>query len=458
MGPRLALETSAARLVGRLSRAARRGGGTTLPGKLVWKLDPGALDALASRLPQGVVLVSATNGKTTTTAMASSILAPGRRIAWNQSGANLASGVASTLLAARDAELGLLEVDEFALPEVLRRTRPRVVCLGNLFRDQLDRYGELEHIAERWRGAAEALEPAATLAVNADDPLIASLAETHNRALRYGVDDPGRSRGGLQHASDSKYCVRCGHPYGYDAVYVGHLGAYRCGACGHARPELDVSAREIVPHGLDGTGFELETPEGTAQVRLAVPGLYNVYNALAAASVGLALGTGLDAIVSGLERFRAAFGRFERVAAGDRSVLLLLIKNPAGANEAVRTLEEGGVPPTLVVALNDQIADGRDVSWIWDVDFEPLLERAERIVATGERAAELALRFTYAGFPGDRVELVPDLERALDRGLELTPEGGELAVLPTYTAMLRLRAIATARGLTRPYWEPVQTA
>ncbi len=453
MSARLALETSAARLVGRLSRAAGRGGGTTLPGKLVWKLDPSALDALARRIPQGVALVSATNGKTTTTAMAASILSPTRRLAWNHSGANLASGVASTMLAAREAELGLLEVDEFALPEIMRRTRPRVVCLGNLFRDQLDRYGELEHIAERWRDAVTALPDDASLVANADDPLVAALADGRERVLRFGIDDPAQARAGLQHASDSKYCIRCGAPYVFDAAYVGHLGAYRCESCGHARPELDVSAREIAPDGLDGISFTLDAPEGAARVRLSVPGLYNVYNALAAASLALSLGVDLADAVAGLERFRAAFGRFERFAVGERNVLLLLIKNPAGANEAIRTLEDGGVPSTLVVALNDEIADGRDVSWIWDVDFEPLLERAGRVVASGERAAELGLRFMYAGFPRERLEVVPDLERALERGLELTEPGAELAILPTYTAMLRLRAIATERGLTRPYWE-----
>ena len=453
MGARLALEASAARLVGRLSRAAGRGGGTTLPGKLVWKLDPAAVDALAARLDQGVALVSGTNGKTTTTAMASSILAPTRTLAWNNSGANLASGIASTLLGADGADLGLLEVDEFALPELMRRTHPRVVCLGNLFRDQLDRYGELEHIAERWRDAVAGLAPEATLVANADDPLVAGLAEGRESRLLFGVDDPRRARNGLQHASDSKYCIRCGHPYRYDAAYVGHLGAYRCEACGHGRPPLDVAAREIEPDGLDGVSFELHAPNGSLRVRLAVPGLYNVYNALAAASLGLSLGVALDDVVAGLELFRAAFGRFERFSVGDRGFLLLLVKNPAGANEALRTLEEGGVPPVLVVALNDRIADGRDVSWIWDVDFEPVLEGAEHIVVSGERAAELALRFTYAGFPRERLELVSDLQAALDRGLELTPTGGELAVLPTYTAMLELRAIATERGLTRPYWE-----
>jgi len=455
MGARLKVETSAARLVGRLSRAAGRGGGTTLPGKLLWKVDPGAVDALAARLPAGAAVVSATNGKTTTSAMLARILGARYRLAWNNSGANLASGVASTLLAATDAELGLLEVDEFALPEVMRRVQPRVVSLGNLFRDQLDRYGELEHVAERWRAAVAALPPASTLIVNADDPLVAELADGRDQSLRFGVDDPRLARPALQHAADSKYCVRCGGLYHYVAAYVGHLGDYRCPACGHARPPLDIAARSIDLQALDASVFDLVTPAGTARVRLPLPGLYNIYNALAAAAMALALDASLDEIVEGLGTFTAAFGRFERIAAGDRQILMLLIKNPAGANEAVRTLEEGGVPATLVIALNDRVADGRDVSWIWDVDFEPLLDRVEHIVACGERAAELALRFTYADFPSSQLEVIPDLREALDRGLALVPPGGELGVLPTYTAMLELRAIAVARGLVRPFWEEV---
>jgi UDP-N-acetylmuramyl tripeptide synthase len=453
VGARLTLETAAARLVGTISRTTGRGGGTTLPGKLLWKVDPGAVDALASRLPQGAAVVSATNGKTTTTAMAAAVLSRSRRLAWNNSGANLASGVASTLLRARDAELGLFEVDEFALPELLRRVAPRAVVLGNLFRDQLDRYGELEHIAERWRDSVRVLPETTTVAVCADDPLVAGLVEGRQGVLRYGVDDPGIARPSLQHAADSKYCIRCGAPYVYAAAYVGHLGDYRCPSCHHARPALDVVARDVDAHGLDATSFTLVTPDGERRVRLPLPGLYNVYNALAATSLCLALGAGLDEILAGLGGFRAAFGRFERVDVAGRRLLLLLIKNPAGANEAIRTLESGGVPATLVVALNDAIADGRDVSWIWDVDFEPLLERTGRIVVSGERAAELALRFTYAGFARDRIEVVPDLESALDRGLELVGDADELAVLPTYTAMLRLRAVLTERGLVAPYWE-----
>jgi UDP-N-acetylmuramyl tripeptide synthase len=194
-------------------------------------------------------------------------------------------------------------------------------------------------------------------------------------------------------------------------------------------------------------------PAGARDVRLRVPGLYNVYNALAAAALSSVLGASLDEIVAGLERFDAAFGRFERIALGDRRLLMLLIKNPAGANEAVRTIVEGGPPRLAVIALNDAIADGRDVSWIWDVDFEPLIAGLDMLVATGDRAAELGLRFKYGGLAAESIEVIPSLERALDRGLELTPAGGELVLLPTYTAMLALRKVVAERGFVRPYWE-----
>jgi UDP-N-acetylmuramyl tripeptide synthase len=214
-----------------------------------------------------------------------------------------------------------------------------------------------------------------------------------------------------------------------------------------------VAARRIELNGLDSVSFDLDTPEGSRRVELGVPGLYNVYNALGAASLCRALGSDLETIAAGLQGFSAAFGRFERIPIGDRSLLVLLIKNPAGANEVVRTLVAGGAPKLLVIALNDEIADGRDVSWIWDVDFEPLLGGLERLVATGERAAELALRFKYAGLPAEQIEVVTELEPALDRGLEQTPPGSELVTLPTYTAMLALRDLVARRGFVKQYWE-----
>ena len=443
------VEIAAAKAVAGLSRRLGRGAGMTVPGKLLSRLDPGAIDRLATRLPAGTAVVSATNGKTTTTAMAAEILRPRFRLAHNHSGANLVSGVASTLLAAGDAELGLLEVDEGALPEVLRRVRPRAVCLGNLFRDQLDRYGELELIAERWRAAVMALPETTMLVLNGDDPQVGSLGP----GVVYGVDDPTVARPALQHAADSKYCIRCGTPYSYRAAYVGHLGDYACPNCGHARPRLDVAARAIELRGLERAAFDLVTRTGTRRIELQVPGLYNVYNALAAATLALSLGVPLDDVAAGLSRFSAAFGRFERIAVDDRRLLLLLIKNPAGANEAVRTLVDGGAPRVAVIALNDAIADGRDVSWIWDVDFEPLLERLEKVVAAGSRAAELGLRLKYGGLPAEKIVVQPELASALDTGLSLTPAGGELVVLPTYTAMLELQDIVTERGLAKRYWE-----
>jgi lipid II isoglutaminyl synthase (glutamine-hydrolysing) len=468
--PPLALEIALARGVAALSRGVGVGGGTTIPGKLLAELDRGAIDRLAARLASGTAVVSATNGKTTTTAMVAEILRPRHELAHNAAGANLVSGVASALLSAGGADLGLFEVDEAALPELVRRLRPRAVCLGNLFRDQLDRYGELELVAERWRGAVADLPEDAKLAYNADDPQLAAVSEAHPGSVAFGLDDPRLARPSLQHAADSKYCVRCGTPYVYAAAYVGHLGDYRCPRGDHLRPPLDVAARDIAIHGLERASFRLDTPEGSRPVELALPGLYNIYNAVAAATLARSLGAGLDEIAAGLGRFSAAFGRFERVAVGDKRVLLLLIKNPAGANEAIRTLVDGGAPQVLVVVLNDAIADGRDVSWIWDVDFEPLLgvgnvggttadvqpaasKPLERLIASGERAAELALRFRYGGLDEDAIELEPDLGDALDRGLELTPDGGELVVLPTYTAMLGLQRILASRGHAKPYWE-----
>jgi UDP-N-acetylmuramyl tripeptide synthase len=452
MGIRLGLETLAARAVGTLSRAAGRGGGTTLPGKLLWKADPGAVDALAARLSSGVALVSATNGKTTTTAMAARILTPEHKLAWNHSGANLLSGVASALVASRNADLGLFEVDEAALPEAILRTRPRAISLANLFRDQLDRYGELEVIAERWRAAVQTLPASSTLVLNADDPVVADLGTGRERVLRFGLDDPRHARPTLQHAADSKYCLRCGTPYVYEAAYVGHLGDYRCPSCGHARPPLDVAAREIELSGLLGSRFRLVTPQAVLDLELSLPGLYNVYNAVAASSLALALGAAPAAIRDGIAAFGAAFGRFERIPSGTKSIVMLLVKNPAAANEALRTLETG-VPPVLVVALNDAIADGQDVSWIWDVDFEPLLPHVGHVIATGDRAAELGIRLVHGGLAEERLEVVPGLERALDRGLELVEAGTDLVVLPTYTAMLALRGILTKRGMVRPYWD-----
>ena len=446
------LGTAVARAAGALSRGLRQGGGTTLPGKLLLAIDAEAISKLGGRLPGGTVAISATNGKTTTASMLAEILEPRMTIAHNRAGANLASGVATALVRARRAELGVFEADEAALRGIASQLRPRAVSLGNLFRDQLDRYGELELIAEQWQSAIEELPAESVVCVNADDPLLAGLVRGRPRLIRFGIDDETVARERIPHAADSKYCTVCSEPLGYAQIYVGHLGSWACSACGNARPPLDIAAREVRVDGLETVTFELAAGEDVQEISLPLAGLYNVYNALAAAALAQALGVPLTEVASRLRRFRPAFGRVERIEADGKTILLLLIKNPAGANEVIRTLAGAGRRSVAVLALNDEIADGRDVSWIWDVDFELLMPLVQRVVLGGGRAEELALRFKYGGFSEADVEIHTDLESALDRGLALCERGAELPLLPTYTAMLELQKILADRGLAQPYW------
>ncbi len=447
----------AARAVGELARRAGRGGGTSLPGKVLMRLEPHAITELAARLREGCAVISATNGKTTTAAMTASVLERwGISLVHNRAGANMAGGVASTLLAAArgdriDGDLGLFEVDEFWLDRVAPELGARAMLLGNLFRDQLDRYGELETIADRWAEMVASPSAPAQLVLNADDPLIADLGRHHPQVSYFGVQDPAMATAEMQHASDSKHCRRCGAAYVYEAVYLGHLGRYSCPSCGQRRPEPTVFAEQIELHGTRRASFQLGTPVGSARVELPLPGLYNVYNALGAAALPLALGASLEAVVAGLEHVTAAFGRAERLTIGGTEVSILLVKNPAGANEILRTLALERTSLDVLGILNDRTADGRDVSWIWDADFELLAPSLRRMTCAGTRAAELAVRLKYAGVPAERLEVVPELATALDRAVAQAVDA-TLFVLPTYTALLELRDVLSARGHVAQFW------
>jgi lipid II isoglutaminyl synthase (glutamine-hydrolysing) len=453
--PKLAL----ARTVGSLARMSGRGGGTSLPGKVLLKLEPHAIARLTRRLSNGAAVISATNGKTTTAAMTATVLErAGHRLVHNRAGANMAGGIASTLLAAAggrdriEGDLGLFEVDELWVARITDEVKPRALLLANLFRDQLDRYGELETIAERWAQVVGRLSDASRLVLNADDPLIADLGRERSAVTYFGVEDHTLAVPEMQHASDSKHCRRCGAPYVYDAIYLGHLGDYHCAVCGQERPKPTVYAQEITLHGTSRSTFMLITPAGSRAVLLPLPGLYNVYNAVAAAALCLELGATLDQVVSGLEAATAAFGRAEEVAIGSGSLKLLLMKNPAGANELLRTLAlEPGELDVLAI-LNDLIADGRDVSWVWDADFELLVPHLRTLTCSGTRAAELAVRLKYAGVDPARLKVVPDLSTALDTALAGAGDGRVFA-LPTYTALLALREELASRGHVSRYWE-----
>jgi lipid II isoglutaminyl synthase (glutamine-hydrolysing) len=457
LGPKIA----AARAVAELARRSGRGGGTSLPGKVLLAMEPDAIRELSARLARGSVVVSATNGKTTTAAMVASVLARhGVPVVYNRAGANMAGGVASTLLAAvrpgrrLSGELGLFELDEFWLDRVVPELEPRGILLGNLFRDQLDRYGELDTIADRWAVVtSSAAGRGARLVLNADDPLIADLGRDAPSVTYFGVEDPSVAIPEMQHASDSKHCRRCGAAYVYDVVYLGHLGVYRCPSCGAERPVPSVVAEQISLDGTRSSAFSLVTPAGRARIELPLPGLYNVYNALGAAALCLSLEIPLEVVVAGLRDVRAAFGRAERIAVGDVELQVLLIKNPAGANEILRTLVIESGELDLLAVLNDRTADGHDVSWVWDADFEMLAGRVRRVTCAGTRAAELAVRLKYAGVPEERLHVVSGVTAALDESVADAPSG-RLYVLPTYTALLELRGLLAERGHAVPFWEP----
>ena len=453
----LAAKIIAARAVGGLARRAGRGGGTSLPGKVLMRLEPRAVSELAARLSRGCVLISATNGKTTTAAMAASVLRrAGIPLVHNRAGANMAGGVASTLLAAArsggriDGELGLFEIDEFWLDRMAVELAPRAVLLGNLFRDQLDRYGELDTIADRWAAVVAGLPAQSRLVLNADDPLVADLGRARE-VTYYGVEDPAMALPEMQHASDSKHCRRCGAAYHYEAIYLGHLGRYHCPNCRQQRPVPQIAAERIVLDGTRGSRFVLRTPSGMTEVALPLPGLYNVYNALGAASLCLELGVSLDTVVAGLQEVTAAFGRAETIVIAEQELSVLLVKNPAGANEILRTLALERSELDLLGILNDRTADGRDISWIWDADFELLAPHVRGMTCAGTRAAELALRLKYAGVPVDRLRVVPELSAALDQAL--ADAGPRLYALPTYTALLQLHDELAARGHVAQFWE-----
>jgi lipid II isoglutaminyl synthase (glutamine-hydrolysing) len=453
--PKLAL----ARVTGAVSRRTGRGGGTTLPGRLLLRLAPDAISRLGERLGSGSAIVSATNGKTTTAGMiAAALRADGRTPVHNRAGSNMSWGVATALLD-QHGEEGLFEVDEAWLGRMAEQLDPRLITLGNLFRDQLDRYGELERLADDWGAIVRDREGRSSFVLNADDPLVADLGRDAGLSRRagvtyFGIDDPSQALPELQHAHDAKHCRRCGAPYSYARSFVGHLGHYSCPNCGADRPAPDVTATRIALDGMRGSSVSVATPAGEVELSLPLPGLYNVYNALSALASALVLGVPAAVAARGIAATESAFGRVETIAIGDRSVSILLIKNPAGANEVLRTLGlEAGSRETgldLWIALNDRIADGRDVSWVWDADFELLAGAARTITCAGTRAPEMAVRLKYAGIAAESIEVVPAIDRSLDRALERS--AGNVFALPTYTALIELHRELSSRGLAREYW------
>jgi lipid II isoglutaminyl synthase (glutamine-hydrolysing) len=503
--PALVAAVAAGKASALATRLLGRGGGTALPGLVAQTVYPGVLRALTSQLAEGAVMVSGTNGKTTTSRMIGSMLeAAGMRPLHNRSGSNLERGLISTMVDAAtptgsvpgELRAGLFEVDEAAMPVVLPTIRPRVLLLNNLFRDQLDRYGEIDTVYSKWRAALPVLPPRSTVVLNADDPAIASLAmapDLKARVCTFGIEDSRYSLESLPHAADSISCPRCNSRLEYSLILLGHLGHWRCPKCGLERPRPDVAATRVTLNGTESSQVWLRTPAGEAQVTVRVPGLYNVYNALAATSSALAFGLSLEHVKEGLEDFTAAFGRIERVPVPGverKKLLMALVKNPVGFNEVLRmlfplelagakhgtqagpeqesALLEGDLtapnpqhptpdPRHLLIIINDLTADGRDVSWLWDVDFEILAASGHPVAAvhvSGIRAGDMAVRLKYAGVDPSLIRVEGDIGEALDAALRDLSPGQTLYVLPTYTAMLAFRKMLHSRGwVSSQFWE-----
>lgn len=448
------------KLAGWLSRRLGRGGGTTFPGAVARRIAPQVLTHLTRQLPRGVICVAGTNGKTTTTRMIADVLAAaGWPVLHNRSGANLMAGVTTTMIQGADwrgrihADVALFECDEAALPTIVRATQPRLVLLHNLFRDQLDRYGEVDTIAANWGNALRTLPVSTVVVYFGDDPSLARLALSLScHTVAYGNDAVASARDAVAHLADAGFC-QCGTALVYDVRFYAHIGHYHCPACGFVRPHPAYAVTQISADGLLGSRVQVRNPHAdTATLVLPLPGLYNAMNAVAtyacAAELGLA-----TYVAPALTHMQAAFGRYEVVPVANRHVVLALIKNPVGASETMRMFVDAWTAPQpICIIINDRDQDGTDVSWLWDADFELIVPHLSHAVVSGTRAADMHVRLHYAGMPPAHITCCDDIASGLDAALALVPAGQMLVILPTYTAMMELRAVMVSRGWVAPFY------
>ncbi len=442
-----------ARLARFLSRATKQGGGSTLPGLLAEKVDPKLVSKLAAKIPKGVILITGTNGKTTTAKMLAAILEEaGLKVVYNFAGSNLSRGISSILIQHTNfwgtkikGDVGVFEVDEATMPEICSKLTPKIIMVTNLFRDQLDRYGEIDKTA-KIIGSAISLAPSAVIFLNVDDPLVTSLSQYNQQVVYFGLDTDisTRSRGAI----DSKNCLPSGHELIFDVRYYGHLGKYRCSKCDFKRPTPHYSLKNLKLNPEQSSAL-LTGPTVSGEINIFLPGIYNLYNALGAASIAGHLDIPSEVIQSALYKVSAAFGRMEKIAVGDKNIFLLLIKNPIGLTQSIETLTYDNKPKNLFFVLNDLYADGTDVSWIWDAEPEIIKDLAKSVMVSGIRSEDMLLRLKYADFDMNNAIMEKNLETALFSEIEKLSSGETLYILPTYTAMLEIRKILAGKGLVK---------
>lgn len=441
-----------------LSQLTKRGSGSALPGLVAQKFDPNIITKLAAKLPGGIILVTGTNGKTTTAKMIAGILEQdGNKVVYNFNGSNLSRGLASILIqhtnfwgTRMDGGVGLFEVDEATMPEIVGLLKPTAIVVTNLFRDQLDRYGEVDKTAAIIGHALE-LTPDAKVFLNADDPLVASLCKYNKNVAYFGIDDDYKtlSKGAI----DSRNCLSCGAELSFNPRYFGHLGNYTCTKCGASRPPLRYSLRDL-NFTVESSEASLVTPTFSEKISIQLPGLYNLYNALAAGALAEYLKVPKGSIIYALNNISAAFGRMEKISLGDgKNVFLMLVKNPTGFTQTIETLVCDKKPKSILIALNDNFADGTDVSWIWDAEMEIIKDYAKEVIVSGIRGEDMLLRLKYADFDMAKVVLDKNLKSALDKGIANLSANETLYILPTYTAMLDIRKTLSNKGLVKGFME-----
>ncbi len=452
-----------------------RRGGTTLPGKLAFKIYPGILRAIARNFE--VIMVTGTNGKTTTTRIIEEILKNNNvDYITNKSGANLLSGIttifiqAVTLTGKPKHRVALIESDEAAFNQVTKHLQPKAVVVTNFFRDQLDRYGELYSTLNAVKSGLERIDNSTTLILNADDSMCASLGrDTQKQVLYYGVspetdtgNNSGNSSGGGDINTDAIFCINCKSKYEYTNHIYGHLGGFYCTNCGYKRPAAHLECTGIQEAGSSYTTISwrsvppLSHQEQQYTTRINLPGLYNVYNAMAAAACGLALNYSTETVISAMQSFECGFGRMESISVGDKTIKLILVKNPTGFNQVLNFLTLDDKQLNAAFLINDNLADGTDISWLWDVDFEQLNKVSDRIgnlFTSGVRGEDMAVRLKYSGLDIRKIRIIKDYQLLLERGLEQTPAGGVFHILPTYTAMLDIRGILTKKYNLKEFWK-----
>lgn len=463
---RLALAISAGKLAGSTGRLFGVGGGTSLPGMVARRIDPNVLKSVIGASKAKKIVITGSNGKTTTARMTATIAQQcGKRVSHNRSGSNLLQGVTSVavnfanMFGRLESDVLLFEVDEGTMPFAVPEIAPDVVVVTNIFRDQLDRFGEIYAVANALNRVIEDLPASATVLLNANDPQVANFGQ-HTKAKRlfFGLETTEVGVPVPEQSADVIRCIHCQEDLHYEVAYLSHLGLYRCPNCGYSLPPLDIAATSVKP-AADGQGpthVELRTPQGLLSFDLALPGLHNVYNA--AAAIGAAQAIGLDnaEIPTALATMRTAFGRLEKIVAGDRTIYLTFVKNPTSFNLILRLIAQHPGQKHLLLAASHTLVDGEDFSWLWDVEIENVAHGEQGIadaVCSGNRPDELAMRLKYADIPVDKITSIIDREAALDTALKNAGPGGTLYILSSYTPTIELRRIMQKRGWVKHFWD-----